>query len=164
MNETPETRPPDDRWQGGRDRRRTHPAPRARLALMLVMVLGVLLAFTLLIWLALEVRSLTDETRVPSSHELAQAGLLFRVLAIVMSLSVIGAAIWIGHFAWRVRTTGVYPPPGSRHLRVRRVLRDAEARRVAAVLLGVAVVLALAGVTLVPLVFRVLSSLGRAPA
>ena len=127
-------------------------------------VIGVLIAFALLIWLAIEVRSLTDETRVPSSEELARAGLLFRILAVIVSLSVIGVAIWIGHFAWRVRKAGVYPPPGSRHLRVRRVLRDADARRVAGVLFTVAVVLALAGVSLAPLVLRVLAALGRAPA
>lgn len=127
---------------------------------MAAIVLGVLAAFTLLVWLAVQVKALTDQARVPSAEELRQAALLFRILAVVMSVSVLGAATWIGHFAWRVHKAGVYPPPGSRQLRVRRVLRGADADRVAAVCFTLAGLLAIAGASLVPLVFRLFSTLG----
>lgn len=146
-------------WSGG-DRRRPHPAPIGRRLLMLAIMLGVLGAFTLLVWLAVDVRRLTNRTRLPTAEELARAALIFRVLAIIVSVSVIGVATWIGHFAWRVRKNDVYPPPGSRHLRVRRVLRGAEAHRVSVVFFVIAGILTLAGASVVPLVFRLLGSLG----
>lgn len=127
---------------------------------MAAIVLSVLAAFTLLVWLAVQVKALTDQARVPRAGELRQAALLFRILAVVVSVSVLGVAAWIGHFAWRVRETRVYPPPGSRQLRVRRVLRGAEADRVATVCFTLAGLLAIAGASLVPLVFRLFSALG----
>jgi len=152
--------PPQHPWVGERDRRRPHPAPRARILLMILIVIGVLGAFGLLIWLALQVNTLTDRTRIPSAEELTRAVKLFRILAIIMSASVLGAAIWIGHFAWRVQQADVYPPPGSRHLRVKRVLRGPEARRVAVLCFTIAGILAVAGASLAPLVFRLLAKLG----
>jgi hypothetical protein len=146
-------------WTGG-ERRRPHPAPIARRLLMFAIILGVLAGFTLIVWLAVDVRILTNKTRPPTMAELARATLLFRILAVVMSASVVGVAIWIGHFAWRVRKYEVYPPPGSRHLRVRRVLRGAEARPVAIVLFAVAAILAVLGAAIAPMVFRLLASLG----
>lgn len=148
-------------WVGA-DRRRPHPSPLGRRLLMLAIMLGVLAGFTLLIWLAVDVRKLTHKARVLTAEDLARAALLFRVLAIVVSVSLLGVATWIGHFAWRVRKFDVYPPPGSRHLRVRRVLRGAEARRVSVVISVVAGILALAGAATVPLVLRLLASLGLA--
>ena len=127
---------------------------------MAAIVVGVLTAFGLLVWLALQVNTLTDRTRIPPAEELARALKLFRVLAIIMSASVLGVAIWIGHFAWRVHQADVYPPPGSRHLRVKRVLRGPEARRVAALCFTIAGILALAGASLAPLVLRLLATLG----
>lgn len=127
---------------------------------MAAIILGVLAAFTLLVWLAVEVKALTDQTRVPTEEELRRAAMLFRILAVVMSVSVLGVAMWIGHFAWRVHKAEVYPPPGSRHMRVRRVLRGAEARRVSSVCFLIAGLLAIAGVWLAPLVFRLLSTVG----
>jgi hypothetical protein len=157
---TPQELPGANPWGGGRDRRRPHPSPRARVLLMVAIVIGVLVAFTLLIWLALQVNTLTDRTKLPSTEELARAIRIFRILAVTMSVSVLGVSIWIGHFAWRVVQAGVYPPPGSRHLRVRRVLRGPEARRVAVACFVVGGLLAVVGACLAPLVFRLLSSLG----
>ncbi len=147
-------------WPGGIDRRRPHPAPLGRRTLMIAIILAVLAGFTLLVWLAVDVRKLTQKSRLPTSDDLARAALLFRILAFVMSASLLGVAAWIGHFAWRVRRYQVYPPPGSRHLRVRRVLRDVEARRVAVICFFIAGMLTLIGLALVPLVLRLLATLG----
>jgi hypothetical protein len=153
-------RPEDTGTWSGVDRRRPHPMPLGRRLLMLAIIFGVLGGFTLLVWLAVDVRQLTTRGGMPTAEELARAAHLLRVLAIVMSVSVVGVATWIGHFAWRVRKNEVYPPPGSRHLRVKRVLRGDEARRVSTVLFTIAGILALAGVSLMPLVLRFLASLG----
>jgi len=88
--------------------------------------------------------------------------LLLRTLAVIMSVSLAGVAVWIGHFAWRVRAADVYPPPGSRHMNVRRVLRGAEAQRVATICFVLAVLLLAASCTLVPLVWELLERLGLA--
>jgi hypothetical protein len=147
------------------ERRRPHPAPIARLVLMLFIVLGVLVGFTLLVWLAVEVRRLSDAARVaPTPEDVQRAALLLRTLAVIMSVSLAGVAVWIGHFAWRVRAADVYPPPGSRHMHVRRVLRGAEAQRVATVCFVLAALLLAAGCTLVPLVWELLERLGLAGA
>jgi hypothetical protein len=128
---------------------------------MALIVLGVLLGFALLVWLAVEVRKLTDATRVPPTlADIERATLLLRALAVIMSVSLAGVAVWIGHFAWRVRAADVYPPPGSRHMHVRRVLRGAEAQRVATICFVLAVLLLAAGCTLVPLVWELLERLG----
>ena len=126
-----------------------------------LIVLGVLIGFALIVWLAVEVRRLTDATRVPPTlADIERATLLLRTLAVIMSVSLAGVAVWIGHFAWRVRSADVYPPPGSRHMHVRRVLRGAEAQRVATVCFVLAVLLLAAGCTLVPLVWELLERLG----
>lgn len=146
---------------GRPERRRPHPAPVARLVLMALIVLGVLVGFTLLVWLAVEVRKLTDDLRVaPTPEDIRRAALLLRVLAVIMSVSLAGVAVWIGHFAWRVHASDVYPPPGSRHVRVRRVLRGADAQRVARIWFVLAALLLAAGCTLVPLVWELLERLG----
>jgi hypothetical protein len=150
---------PQHPWQGGNDRRQPHPAPRARLVLMTTMVIGVLCGFTVLVWLIAELRLLMDKSRVPSQQDLERAALAFKVLAVVISLSVTGAAIWVGHFAWRVHREQVYPPPGSRHLRVRRVRRGLEARRVAYAFYAAAGVLAAAGIAITPLAFHIMRTL-----
>jgi hypothetical protein len=135
----------------------------ARLVLMALIVLGVLVGFTLLVWLAAEVRKLSGATRVPPTlADIERATLLLRTLAVIMSVSLAGVAVWIGHFAWRVRAADVYPPPGSRHMQVRRVLRGAEAQRVATVCFVLAALLLAAGCTLVPLVWELLERLGLA--
>ena len=131
------------------------------MVLMVLIVLGVLVGFTLLVWLAVEIRKLTDDLRVaPTPADIERAALLLRVLAVLMSVSLAGVAVWIGHFAWRVRAADVYPPPGSRHIRVRRVLRGAEAQRLATICFVLAVLLLAAGCALVPLVWELLERLG----
>lgn len=128
---------------------------------MVLIVLGVLAGFTLLIWLAVEVRRLTDDLRAaPTPADVHRAALLLRCLAVIMSVSLAGVAVWIGHFAWRVRVADVYPPPGSRHMNVRRVLRGAEAQRVANIFFALAVLLFAAGCALVPAVWELLERLG----
>ncbi len=135
----------------------------ARRLLMVLIVLGVLGGFTLLVWLAVEVRRLTDDLReAPTLEDIQRATLLLRTLAVIMSVSVVGVAVWVGHFAWRVRQADVYPPPGSRHLRARRVLRGAEAQRVARICLVLAALLFACGLSLAPLVFALLERLGLA--
>ncbi|HKE44740.1 MAG TPA: hypothetical protein VKB41_09420 [Steroidobacteraceae bacterium] len=144
----------------GLERRRPHPAPIARRLLMVVIVLGVLAAFSVLIWLAVQIRTLTDNSHSPTRDDLHRATELFRTLVWILSASVVGVAIWIGHFGWRIRRSGVYPPPGSRHLRVRRVLRGDEARRAANLCIAAALVLLICGLAEVPLVLHLLASLG----
>lgn len=142
------------------ERRRPHPMPRARIVLMILIVLGLLAGFGSLVWLIAELRLLMDKTRIPTHQDLERAALAFKVLAVVMSLSVLGMATWIGHFAWRVQREQVYPPPGSRHLRVKRVLRGRETLRVVYVCYGLAGVLTIAGVVMTPVAFHIMRSLG----
>ncbi len=127
---------------------------------MLAIMLGVLAGFSVLVGLAIDVRKLTQKAGLPTNEDLARAVLLFRLLAYVMTASLVGVAAWIGHFAWRVRRTDVYPPPGSRHMRVKRVLRGPEARRVAIVCFTIAGLLAICAAVLIPLVNRLLNTLG----
>jgi hypothetical protein len=142
------------------DRRRPHPMPIARRLLMLLIVLGVLGAFALLIWLAVQIRAVTEDSHIATADDVHRAARLLRILAWILSASIVAAATWIGHFAWRIRRNEVYPPPGSRHLHVRRILRGEEARRVANVCMAFAVVLLLCGFGLAPLVTHVLESIG----
>jgi hypothetical protein len=144
----------------GFERRRPHPAPIARGVLMALIVLGVLTAFSVLVWLAVQIRTLTDNSHAPNGADLRRATELFRILVGILSASVVGVAIWIGHFGWRVRRSEVYPPPGSRHLRVRRVLRGDAARRMANLFIVMSVVLLICGLAEVPLVMHLLASLG----
>ena len=144
----------------GFERRRPHPAPIARRLLMTLIVLGVLAAFSVLIWLAVQIRTLTDNSHSPNAFDLRRATELFRTLVWILSASVVGVAIWIGHFGWRIRRSEVYPPPGSRHLRVRRVLKGEAARRMANLFMVLAGVLLICGLAEVPLVMHLLTSLG----
>jgi hypothetical protein len=144
----------------GFERRRPHPAPIARGLLMALIVLGVLAAFSVLVWLAVQIRTLTDNSHAPNAGDLQRATELFRTVVWILSASVVAVAIWIGHFGWRIRRSEVYPPPGSRHLRVRRVLRGDAARRMANFFMTVAAVLLICGLAEVPLVTHLLKSLG----
>jgi hypothetical protein len=127
---------------------------------MIAIVLGVLAAFSVLVWLVVQIRTLTDNSRVPGVQDVRRAAELFRSVAWILSASVVGAAIWIGHFALRIRRNEVYPPPGSRHIQVRRVLRGAEAKRVSNICMTLAALLLICGITLAPLVLRALARLG----
>lgn len=151
-----------DSWPVEHDRRRPHPAPLGRRLLMLLIVLGVLGGFTLLVWLFVEVKRLTDGSSVPAPADIHRAIVLLRTLAVIMSVSVVSVAVWIGHFAWRVHKSDVYPPPGSRQLRVHHVRRGPDAQRLARFLLLLAAVLFACGVALAPLLFDLLRNLGLA--
>lgn len=142
------------------ERRRAHPMPLARRLLAVLIVLGVLGAFALLVWLAVQIRALTDNSHAPTTGDVQRAAQLFRMLSWILSASIVGTATWIGHFAWRIRREEVYPPPGSRHLRVRRVRRGDDARRVANICMALAVLLLICGLALAPLVTHLLASLG----
>ena len=66
---------------------------------MFLIVLGMLAAFSVLVWMVVQIRTLTDNSRIPNFEDVRRAGQLFRTLAWILSASVVGAAIWIGHFA-----------------------------------------------------------------
>jgi hypothetical protein len=116
----------------------------------------------LLIWLAVDVRRLTEDVKVPTPEDLRRAVVLLRTLAVIMSVSVAGVAIWIGHFAWRVRKSDVFPPPGSRHIRVDRVRRGPEAQRLAQILFVLSAALLACSAVLAPLVWRLTDVLSAA--
>lgn len=142
------------------ERRRPHPMPRARRVLMVLIILGLLAGFASLVWLIAELRLLMDKTRIPTHEDLERAALAFKVLSVLMSLSVLGMATWIGHFAWRVHRAEVYPPPGSRHIQVKRVRKGKESLRVAYACYFLTVLLAAAGFTIAPMAFHIMRTLG----
>lgn len=134
--------------------------PLGRRLLMLLIVLGVLGGFTLLVWLSVEVKKLTDDLSVPTRQDIQRAVVLLRTLAVIMSVSVVSVSVWIGHFAWRVRKSDVFPPPGSRHVRVKRILHGPEAQRMANLCIVLAVLLLAGGLALVSFVFGLLEQIG----
>jgi len=134
--------------------------PLGRRLLMLLIVLGVLGGFTLLVWLSVEVKKLTDDLSVPTPQDIQRAVVLLRTLAVIMSVSVVSVSVWIGHFAWRVRKSDVFPPPGSRHVRVKRILHGPEAQRMANLCIVLAVLLLAGGLALVSFVFGLLEQIG----
>jgi len=83
-----------------------------------------------------------------------------KVMSVVMGLSMVGVATWIAHFCWRISTTQVYPPPGSRDIKPKRVLRGTSARMFALVGYFVAATLGVTGLALIPVVWRLLAKLG----
>jgi len=134
--------------------------PLGRRLLMLLIVLSMLGGFTLVVWLAVEVKSLGQDVSAPTDEDIRRAVILLRTLAVITSMSVAGVAIWIGHFAWRVRKSDVFPPPGSRHVRVKRVLHGPEAQRMANLCFVLAVLLLAGGLALVSFVFGLLEQIG----
>ncbi len=126
---------------------------------MILIILGVMAGFVTLVWLIAELRLLMDKDRVPTPADLERAALAFKALAAVLGTSLVAVATWIGHFAWRVQRTAVFPPPGSRQLRVRRVLRGAEALRVAYLCYAVAGILMMLGIAVTPVAFHLMKTL-----
>jgi hypothetical protein len=120
---------------------------------------GAVGGFGILLYLNVLLQRVIDKTQPVAPEDIASLAQWLRVMSVVMGLSMLGVAVWIAHFSWRVSTTAVYPPPGSRHLKPKRVLRGRVARTVALAGYLFAAVLGSAGVALVPLVWRLLQKI-----
>jgi hypothetical protein len=149
---------PSPNWDGP-ERRAPHPAPRARKTLKWTIIVGALLGFGILLYLNVLLQRVIDRTQAVSPADAAQLTQWLKVMSVVMGLSMVGVAIWIAHFSWRVSTTAVYPPPGSRHIKPKRVLRGQPARFFSLIGYFVAAVLGCSGLALVPIVWRLLGKL-----
>jgi len=144
---------------GGSERRQPHPSPRGRKTLKWGIIAGALSGFAILLYLNVLLQRVIDRTQPVSEHDVVGLALWLRIMSVTMGLSILGVAAWIAHFSWRVARSGVYPPPGSRHLEPRRVLRGREARTLARVGYALAGILGTAGVALIPLVWKLLRAL-----
>ena len=140
----------------GPERRQPHPAPRSRKTLKWVIVAGAVAGFGILMYLYVLLQRVTDRTQPAATADVVSLFHWLRVMSVVMGLSMVGVAVWIAHFSWRISTTAVYPPPGSRHIRPKRVLRGRVARSLALAGYLFAAVLGSAGAALVPVVWRLL--------
>lgn len=149
---------PSQNWAGD-ERRRPHPAPRARKTLKWTIISGALVGFGILLYLNVLLQRVIDKTQPVAPQDVARLSEWLKIMSVVMGLSMFGVAIWIAHFAWRVSTTAVYPPPGSRHLKPKRVLRGQPARFFALIGYFLAATLGIAGLALIPLVWRLLARL-----
>jgi hypothetical protein len=146
---------PEQNWDGP-ERRQPHPAPRSRKTLKWVIVAGAVGGFGILLYLNVLLQRVIDKAQPVAPQDIASLARWLRVMSVVMGLSMLGVAVWIAHFSWRVSTTAVYPPPGSRHIKPKRVLRGRVARTAALAGYLFAAVLGSAGVALVPVVWRLL--------
>ena len=123
-------------------------------------MLGAVLGFGILLYLNVLLQRVIDKTQTaPSPADAARLVLWLKVMSIVMGVSMVGVATWIAHFSWRVSTTEVYPPPGSRHIKPRRVLRGQPARFFSLIGYFIAAVLGCSGLALVPIVWHLLAKL-----
>ena len=127
---------------------------------MLVIVLGVLAAFSMLVWLVVQIRTLTDNSRVATGDDVRRAAELFRIARLDPER--------LGHWSRdldRPFRLAHPPQPGLSAarftpLQVRRALKGEEANRIASICMAVAVLLLICGLALAPLVLRALSRLG----
>jgi hypothetical protein len=149
---------PSQNWAGD-ERRQPHPAPRARKTLKWAIISGALLGFGILLYLNVLLQRVIDRTQPVAPQDVARLAQWLKIMSVVMGLSMFGVATWIAHFAWRVSTTAVYPPPGSRHLKPKRVLRGQAARLFALIGYFLAATLGIAGLALIPIVWRLLARL-----
>ncbi len=149
---------PERNWDGS-ERRQPHPAPRSRKTLKWVIMAGAVGGFGILLYLNVLLQRVIDKSQPVAPQDIASLAQWLRVMSVVMGLSMLGVAVWIAHFSWRVSTTAVYPPPGSRHIKPKRVLRGRVARTVALAGYLFAAVLGSAGVALVPVVWRLLQKI-----
>ncbi len=140
----------------GPERRKPHPAPRSRKTLKWVIVGGAVGGFGILLYLNVLLQRVIDKAQPIAPEDIVSLSEWLRVMSVVMGLSMLGVAIWIAHFSWRVSTTAIYPPPGSRQIKPKRVLRGRVARALALAGYLLAAVLGSAGVALVPVVWRLL--------
>jgi hypothetical protein len=144
---------------GGSERRQQHPSPRGRRTLKWGIIAGALSGFAILMYLNVLLQRVIDRTQPPSAHDAAGLAVWLRIMSVTMGLSILGVAAWIAHFSWRVARSGVFPPPGSRHLAPRRIVRGREARAFAHVGYALAALLGMAGLALIPLVWKLLRTL-----
>jgi hypothetical protein len=117
---------------------------------------GAAAGFGILFYLNVLLQRVIDKTRPAAAHDVAGLTRWLKVMSVVMGLSIFGVALWIAHFSWRVNSTAVYPPPGSRHIKPRQVLRGARARWLALMGYVLAATLALVGCALIAGVWRLL--------
>jgi hypothetical protein len=149
--------PPQD-WQGP-ERRQPHPTPRGRKTLKWTIIAGALAGFGILLYLNMLLQRVIDKTQPVAPRDVANLALWLRIMSVVMGLSMFAVAVWIAHFSWRVSTTAVYPPPGSRNAKPSRVLRGHPARFFALIGYFIAAALGIAGLALIPIVWRLLANI-----
>ena len=143
----------------GAERRQPHPSPRGRKTLKWVIIAGALAGFGILFYLNVLLQRVIDKAQPAAPRDVVNLTLWLKVMSVVMGLSMFGVALWIAHFAWRIGTTAVYPPPGSRHIKSKRVVRGHPARLFAMIGYFVAATLGFAGLALIPVVWRLLGKL-----
>jgi hypothetical protein len=126
-------------------------------------MLGAVLGFGILLYLNVLLQRVIDKAQPVAPEDVVRLTQWLKVMSVVMGLSMVGVATWIAHFCWRISTTKIYPPPGSREIKPKRVLRGQPARMLALVGYFVAVTLGVTGLALIPVVWRLLAKLA-APA
>jgi hypothetical protein len=126
-------------------------------------MLGAVLGFAILLYLNVLLQRVIDKAQPVAPEDVVRLTQWLKVMSVVMGLSMVGVATWIAHFCWRISTTQVYPPPGSREIKPKRVVRGQPARMLALVGYFVAAALGVTGLALIPVVWRLLAKLA-APA
>jgi hypothetical protein len=149
--------PPQDRQAP--ERRQPHPTPRGRKTLKWTIIAGALAGFGILLYLNVLLQRVIDKSLPAAPRDVANLALWLKIMSVVMGLSMFAVAVWIAHFSWRVGTTAAYPPPGSRHIKPQRVVRGHPARLFALIGYFVAAALGVAGLALIPVVWRLLAHL-----
>jgi len=91
-------------------------------------MLGAVVGFGILLYLNVLLQRVIDKAQPAAPEDVVRLTQWLKVMSVVMGLSMVGVATWIAHFSWRVSTTQVYPPPGSRGIKPKRVLRGTTAR------------------------------------
>jgi hypothetical protein len=149
---------PSQNWKGA-ERRHPHPSPRGRKTLKWTIMAGALAGFGILLYLNVLLQRVIDKAQPVAPSDVASLTLWLKIMSIVMGLSMFGVAVWIAHFSWRISTTAVYPPPGSRRVKPKRVVRGQPARFLAMIGYFIAASLGIAGLALIPVVWRLLAKL-----
>jgi hypothetical protein len=122
-------------------------------------MLGAVLGFAILLYLNVLLQRVIDKAQPVAPEDVVRLTQWLKVMSVVMGLSMVGVATWIAHFCWRISTTQVYPPPGSRDIKPKRVVRGLPARMLALVGYFVAATLGVTGLALIPVVWRLLAKL-----
>lgn len=120
---------------------------------------GAVLGFGILLYLNVLLQRVIDKAQPVKPEDVAHLTQWLKVMSVVMGLSMVGVAAWIAHFSWRISTTKVYPPPGSRELKPKRILRGRAARLFALLGFFVSATLGVGGLALIPVVWRLLGKI-----